>query len=128
MCVCVCACVRVYVSDILAQSRFQFSASAVGKCRPLHLVHRARASPTPLPSSPLLPSLGQIEELKKSREDAEEELHKATSSIKAYKRECSNLRMQYNSLRMKVCGGLAIGALSELSQGCGLSHLCVHLC
>ena len=47
-------------------------------------------------------STGQYEEMKKIKEDLEEELQRERSAHRHYKRECSALKEEYNNLRLKV--------------------------
>ena len=45
---------------------------------------------------------GQYEEMKKTKEDLEEELQRERSAHRHYKRECAALKEEYNNLRLKV--------------------------
>ena len=45
---------------------------------------------------------GQYEEMKKIKEDLEEELNRERSAHRHYKRECAALKDEYNNLRLKV--------------------------
>ena len=45
---------------------------------------------------------GQFEEMKKIKDDLEEELQRERSAHRHYKRECSALKEEYNNLRLKV--------------------------
>ncbi len=45
---------------------------------------------------------GQYEEIKKIKEDLEEELNRERSAHRHYKRECAALKDEYNNLRLRV--------------------------
>ena len=46
---------------------------------------------------------GQYEDMKKVKEDLEEELLRERAAHRHYKRECAALKDEYNNLRLKVC-------------------------
>lgn len=55
-----------------------------------------------LPHCCIVRPTGQYEEMKKIKEDLEEELNKERSAHRHYKRECAALKDEYNNLRLKV--------------------------
>ena len=67
---------------------------------------------------------GQFEEMKKSKDDLEEELQRERSAHRHYKKECGALKDEYNNLRLKVCVCPACTCVSLLhgkSQPCKLT-------
>ena len=45
---------------------------------------------------------GQYEEMKKIKDDLQEELQRERSAHRHYKRECAALKEEYNNLRLRV--------------------------